>query len=426
MALTVFSSVPLSAFLTATPARAQVGLEDAMANESAATAMSVQEKSLDYTFKSGDFKVLLTPALNMSWNNNVNCTETNLQSSFIITPTLGVTMSYPLTDRNLLQLNVTAGYSEYVEHPNLSTWYLQTGSGISFDFYIKDVMFNVHDQLSYVQNSAQNPQVAGTGSYGTFNNSAGILTSWSLLKYLDLSVGYDHQNTVATSDQFNQSDNAAECGYSRAGYKLNSKLTVGVEGTIAYTHYNESILNDNTSYSGGVFGDWNPDSFLRVEPRAGYTYYQFQQTSQLLQTSDLGSWYADLNINHSITRSINYSIDAGRNINPGVQSDLNEYWFANGSITWNFIRNFSFQPQLFFQHGQQGIGSTSIGALPDSFLLTEPETYTWYGGGLTFNYTITKRFVASLSYEITQRTSSLSNRGYNQNVVGIQITYRPI
>lgn len=422
MALTVFSSVPLSALLTATPARAQLGLADDMANESAAMAMTEQEKSLDYTFKSGDFKVLLTPALSFQWNDNVNCTETGQQSSLIILPTLGVAMSYPLSDRNLLQLNVTVGYSEYVQHSSLSSWYLQAGSGLSFNFYIKDIMFNLHDQFSYVQNSALNPQVAGTGSYGTFNNSAGILTSWSL-RYFDLSLGYDHQNTLATSSQFSQSDNATESGYGRAGYKLNSKLTAGLEGTIAYTHYNQNILNDSTSYSGGLYGDWNPDKFVHVEARGGYSVAQFQQMSQFVETSDQGSWYADLNINHALTRSLNYSIDAGRNMNLGVQSDLNEYWFVNGNVTWNFIRNFSFQPNIFFQHGQQGIGSTILIATPT---LVPTETYTWYGGGLSFNYTITKRFVASLSYTITQRNSSLSGRSYTQNLVGIQITYRPI
>lgn len=426
VALTVFSSVPLSALLTATPAWAQMGLSDDMANEAATAARNKQEQSPEYTFKSGDFRMLLSPALSLQWNSNVNLTQTDQQSSLIILPTLGVAMSYPLTDRNLLQLNVNVGYSEYVQHSSLSSWYVQTGSGFSFNFYIKDVLINLHDQISYVQNSSQNPQIAGTGSYGTFDNSVGVLADWSL-KYFDLSLGFDHQNTIATSSQFNQSDNATESGYGKAGYKLNPKLTTGVEGSVAYTAYSQDILNDNTSYSAGVFGDWHPDSFLHIEPRVGYTYSQFQQTSQSLQTSNLGSWYADLNMSHDITHSFSYSINAGRNTNLGVQSDLNQYWFLNGNVTWNFIRNFSLQPNFFFQHGQQGIGSTLLPTSPpNSNLLSAPETYNWYGGGISFNYTITKRFVASLSYGITARTSSTANRGYTQNVVGIQITYRPI
>lgn len=424
VALTFFSSVPLSALLTATPARAQMGLSDDMANEAAAAARSKQEQMSDYTFKSGDFRMLLSPALNLQWNSNVNLAQTNQQSSLIILPTLGVMMNYPLTEQNLLQLNVNVGYSEYVQHSNLSSWYVQTGSGLSFNLYIKDILINLHDQISYVQNSAQNAQVAGTGSYGTFNNSVGVLASWSL-KYFDLSLGFDHQNTIATSSQFNQSDNATESGYGQAGYKLNPKLTAGVEGSVASTSYSQDLLNDNTSYSAGVFADWHPDPYLHVEPRVGYTISQFQQTSQSLQTANYDSWYADLTMSHDITHSFSYAINAGRNTSLGVQSDLNVYWFVNGNVTWNFIRNFSLQPQLFFQHGQQGVGSTFL-TFPPPPNLQAPETYNWYGGGISFNYIITKRFTAGLTYGITARTSSTPGRGYTQNVVGIQITYRPI
>ncbi len=102
--------------------------------------------------------------------------------------------------------------------------FLSTGSGLSFDFAIGDILFNLHDQFSYVQNSAQNAQVAGTGSVGTFYNTAGFSADWNL-KYFDTTDGFDHQNTLATSSEFNQIDSSTETGYLREGYKVNSKLT---------------------------------------------------------------------------------------------------------------------------------------------------------------------------------------------------------
>jgi hypothetical protein len=420
--LGIFSSMPLSALLAAS-ARGQVGLADEMTNESIDKERTAQAQSSNYSYKSGNFRMLLSPAMSVQWNDNVNLTGTGKESDFILFPTLGVLMTYPLSDRNLLQLNVTGGYSRYVDHPNLSSWFLSTDSGISLDFYIKDILFNVHDQFSYVQNSSQNAQVAGTGTYGTFQNTAGASGNWSL-KYVDLTLGYDRGNTLATSAAFDQTDNASNTGYTRVGYKWNPKLTTGVEGTIAGTTYKQNLLNDNTSYSAGLYGTWNPDSAVQTTLRGGYTLIQFQQTSQQLQTSDLSSWYVDLGISHQITTAIKYNIDVGHNIGLGLQSDATEYSYANVGLTWDFIKNFSLQPTFGFQHGTSGIGSTLV-ATPGSPLLPE-ETYNWYSAGLAFNYELTKRFTLTWNYQFTGRSSSLPDRTYNQNIIGLQISYHPI
>lgn len=423
--LGVCSSVPLSVFLAATPARAQVALSDAMANEEAGKARARQEGA-EYTFKSGDFRMLLEPSLSVQYNDNINAASSGKEGDVVILPALGVVMSYPLSDRNLLQLNVTAGYNEYVKHSSLSSFYLQSGSVLSFDVYIKDILINLHDSISYVQSGTVSPQVAGTGTYGTFQNSAGLSADWTL-RYLDITAGYDHQTTLATSSQFNDTDSSTESAYSRVGYKWNPKTTAGVEGTIGYTHYSQEVLNNNTSYSAGLYGDWHPDAFLEIEPRIGYTYEQFYQSSQSLQTSDLGTWYADLNISHQITRSINYSIDVGRNVGLGVQSDADEYWFVNSNLTWKFIRNFDLTPAVFFQHGTQGQGTTVLGpGTTNPVLLQQTENYNQYGGSISFGYAITKRFDAQVSYTITQRTSNIADRGYTQNIVGLMLSYHPI
>jgi hypothetical protein len=430
---TFISTIPLSVLLGAWSARAQEGLTDAMANEAAARAQAEAAQSSSYTFREGDFRLLLSPSLGVQWNDNINCTQYGQQNDFILQPTLGVGMSYPLTDRNLLQLNVTVGYEKYVLHPQLSTWYLSGGSGLSFNVYIKDIIINLHDQISYVQNSAANAEVAGTGTYGTFNNSAGFSAKWGGLKHVDFTVGYDHQNSIASSAQFSDTDNSTESVYTRAGYRWNAALTTGLEGTFSYTTYNQNVLNDTTSYSIGVYGDWHPDKFLEIEPRGGYVINQYANSGQL-STAGLNSWYADLTLMHKITRLLNYSVDIGRNTTGGAQATSDEFWYVNTGVTWNFIRNFSFSPRLFFQEGKQGGGTTYTGApgTASGFfnqhpnVLQQVEYYEWYGTSLAFNYDITRRISMGINYQFTQRTSQTQNRGYLQNVIGIQVSYHPI
>jgi hypothetical protein len=407
--------------LCGSAARAQEGLTDALANDSSRQTFQKLDQSPDYTYKSGDFRMLITPSLSLQWNDNINCTETNRQDDLILLPTLGVTMSYPLTDRNLLQVSFVTGYNDYLFHQNLSSYYLQSGSGLSFDMYVKDIRINLHDQFSYEQIASQQPTVSGTGSYGTFQNSAGLSGEWDL-KNVTFTLGYDHQTTMATSSQFDDSDSSTESGYARAGYKWNSKFTTGVESTAAYTYYDENVLNDNTTYSFGVYGDWQPDTAFHVQPRAGYTIDEFAQTSQSLQNSTVNSWYADLNISQEITHSVSYSLDVGHQVSPAAQSDVNEDWYANSSITWKFIRGLTFQTSFSYQHGNQGEGTTLIGP-PSNNNLVANEIYDWYSGGLTVSHDITRRLGLSVNYGITERSSSIQNRGYTQNLVGVLLTY---
>ena len=424
--LAAVSTMPWSVFLAATQARAQEGVLDAMASESANKAEVKQSLISDYTFKSGDFRMLVTPALSLQGNDNINLAENGKEADLIILPTVGVTMTYPITSRFLLDVNATVGYQDYVFHPGFSSLYMAatSGSGLSFNIVLDPVLINVHDQPSYEQNPSGSADVAGTGTYGTFNNDAGISTRWDVVRNVDLTAGYDHVTTVTTTGTFNDTDSTSEEGYVKAGYKWNSKWTTGVQGTVSYTYYDQAILGNATSYSGGVYADWHPDTFLEVEPQIGYSINQFQQTS-FLETSTLDSWYADLTVTHQITKFFSYSLTAGRNVSPGVESSSSEYWNANLGITWNFIRNFTLQPQLYFQEGTQGAGTTVL--TPNGSLLpTGGENFTWYGGSLALNYEINRRVTLGVTYQFTQRTSSLAGGSYTQNLIGITISYHAI
>lgn len=405
----------LSALLVTLSASAQEALRNSLAGDAAAEARNLQQESQVYTFKSGDLRMLITPALSLQWNDNVELSKTNVQDDFIVSPTVGITTSYPLTHRNLLQLNVTLGYNDYLNHNDLSTWYLQSGSELSFDVYIKDFWINLHDQFSYVQDASLNATIANTGSYGTFQNSAGFSGTWDL-DDVTLALGYDHQNVLSTSGQFNEIDHVSETVFARAGFKVHPKITTGIEATGSLTTYNQMVLNNNVAYSIGIYADVRPDAFFRIQPRVGYTIYQFQHTSQSIQTSDLNSWYAGLNITHQVTDAISYSLDAGHEVSLGVQSDVTEDWYVRPSITWDIIKNLNLQTGFFYEHGNQGAGNVT-GNLT--------ETYDWYGGSLNLSYPVMKRLTLGLSYRLTLRSSTIADREYTQNVVGLQFTYQP-
>jgi len=391
-------------------AYAQEALRYSLAGEAAAESKRLQLQNQPYTFKTGDFRVLLTPSVGLDYNDNIRLVKNDPQDDFVIRPGLSIDASYPLTQRNLLQVDVTLGYDKYISHDELSHWRVSSGSALSFDFYTGDFAFNVHDRFSYTQDSATEAAVANTGTYGNWQNIAGISGTWDL-EDVTLNLGYDHQNYYSTTSGFDYTDHTSEMLVTRAGLKLNPRLTAGVEGSGSFTTYDQRILNDNNGFSAGVYGEWKPGTSFTASPRFGYTIYDFSQTSRVIKAEDQNTWYAALTVTHAPTEVISYSVSAGHELRLGIQSDAIEDTYFRPAITWNIFKNVSIQTSAFYEHG------SSTGGIR--------ETYDWYGGQLSMSYSPAKRVNLSLSYRLTLRSSDDPSREYAQNLVGLLVAYRP-
>jgi len=402
-------------FLAARLATAQEALRTSLAGDAAAEARNLQLQSQLYTIKSGDFKLLVTPSLELDWNDNLTLSKTNTEADFILRPLIALDASYPIGAYNLLNLSVAFGYDKYLNHDEFSQWRLDSGSGLSFDVYVKDFWINLHDRFQYSQDPAVESAVTGTGSYGTFENTAGLSGTWDL-EDVTLTLGYDHQNIRSLSTQFNQINHASELVVARAGLLVHPRVTVGVEGTASFTTYEQAVLNDNQQYSAGIYGDWRPGPYFSVQPRFGYTIFESSQTSSSIQGGNLASWYADLTLAHQATGFLNYSLSVGHEILPGIQSDAIEDSYIRPSVDWNVIKDVTLQTSLFYEHGDEGGGQQAS--------LLE-KNYDWYGGGLSLSYAPMKKVRISLNYRLTLRSSNVASRGYTQNMVGLQIAYTP-
>jgi len=394
-------------------ASAQEALRSSLAGAAAAEARNGQQQSEVYTIKSGDFRLLLTPSLAFDWNDNINLAHTNALDDFILFPALGLDLSYPVTQRNTLRLNVTFGYQEYLEHSEYSTPYVQSGSVLSYDIYVKDFWINLHERFSYVQNSSQQAAVANTGNYGIGNNTAGLNVTWDL-EDVTLSLGYDHQNYMSISQQFRYTDHASEMVVARGGFSFHPTITAGLEATLASTAYDQNTLNNSMNYSAGVYADWQPGHALHVQPRFGYTYLQFDQTSQLITAANQGSWYLDLTATHDVTEAVSYSLSAGHEMTLGIYGDTIEDWYVRPAVNLKIIKNLGLNTSFSFQDGTQGIGNRT-GSLA--------EHYDWFTWGVGLNYALVKRLTLGLNYGLTLRTSNYQSRDYTQNLAGLRLTY---
>jgi hypothetical protein len=412
----------------------QDSLRHSLAGDSAYEANKIGIESLPYTYKSGDFRLLLTPSLSLQYNDNVGLGAASSSSDFILSPLMGVTMSYPLSERNLFSLNVTAGYDHYLKSSQYDAAHIESGSALSFDVYVKDLKINLHDSFSLTEHSSAEGAVGGTPFYGQFMNSVGQSTMWDL-EDLTLTFGYDHVNTISPSSQFKYLDSSSEMPIIRAGFRFDPRLTVGLEGSASFMSYDYAVLNNHSSYSGGLYADWTPDSFFHIQPRAGYTVSEFQHTSvsyEIIQIAGLGapiaipvgetiqtkgtpSYYVGFTLTHQVMAAVSYGVSAGHETRVGIQSDETEVWYFRPNITWQPRKDLSISTTFFYEHGNTGVGNVSGNLV---------ETYDYYGGGFSVSHELLKRLTGSLNYSLTFRSSNGPEGGYTQNLVMLRLSYQ--
>lgn len=366
---------------------------------------------LPYTLKKGDFRLLLSPSFTTEWNDNVSASDGG-SSDFIFRPMLQIDASYPITRNNLLRLNVGVGYDQYLEHTELSTWRLQSGTALSFDLVVDDFLINLHDRVTYMRSASRRGDTAGNAEQGNLENTAGILVTRNLGR-AQASLGFDHQNAFPTTDALEYQARSTEIVSVRGGVRLRPDLVVGLESPITFTSYKLPVLNDSTGYGGGVYAEWMLGDTLSVLPRAGYSVYDFSQTSDFLLAKDMDSWYADLTVRHQPREAISYSVSVGHELRLGLQSDAITAWYVRPNISWQMTQRISVQPLFLYEHGEQGAG---VGIQGD-------ETYDWYGLGLSASASITSKLRANFAYQLTLRSSDVQGRGFDQNMVTLGFTY---
>lgn len=374
-----------------------------------------QLQSDNYTFKKGDFRLLATPSLGLDWNDNVRNSDLNQVSDLILRPNLQLGMTYPLTQVNLLTLNLGVGYDKYFDHTELDAWRVQSGSALSFDIFIKDITINLHDRVSYARDSSQEAAVVNTADFGNFENTIGVSTTWALRR-ATLTASYDHLNVVSIKSTFNSQNRASEMFAGRASFAVHPQLQTGVEGTVSLSSYQQATLNDNANYSGGLFATWQPGSALTLSPRAGYTFTEFKGTSSSIRTENLSSYYYDLTVTHDLTDVFSYGLSVGHDVRAGVQSDVTQQTYVRPSLTWKAFKRASIRIGGFYERGEQGTG-TLVGGLQ--------EKYDWYGANLNTGWQLLDRLSVGINYRLTVRQSAQAGRDSTQNMIGLLLTYQP-
>lgn len=405
-------SMALMAICSAKLAVAQTPGES-LGNSAALERRGLEQEDQPYTVKCGDFKLFAVPSFGLQWNDNINLSHDHAIDDYIVSPGLQLDGSYPFTRVNGIRFSIGVSYDKYLQHDQYSGIRFNSGSELSFDAYIKDFWINVHDRFQYTLDSADQPDVANSGLYGGLNNTAGLSGTWDLEDVV-LTLGYDHINFVSASSQFDYTTSTTETVSAQAGFRISTNLTTGVEGSVSFTDYAQRVLNNNTGYNGGLYADWRPGSYFDAKLRGGYTLYDFSQTSLVVPAVNEHAWYAHLDLTHSLTDAFSYSVGAGHDLRLGVQADVVDAWYLRFGIHWEFIKSWLLAASFSYENGT--LGGSIVPGVP-------AEHYEWneFDFGLTHN--LTGKLSLGLDYRLILRSSDFASREYNQNLVGLLLTY---
>jgi hypothetical protein len=391
----------------------QEALRLSLAGEEAAKAQSDAAATIGYyNLLVGHTALRFSSGLGLQYNDNIHL-QPNPQGDFIFSPNVNTQVHWPVTENNSLEFSLGAGYDVYANNRYLDRYFVNPGSGISFNIYAGDFAINVHDRLTVTENGYQNPSANGNGNNSTLQNTTGAGASWDLNQMV-VSAGYDHVNYVPLgSTQSSQPAASSENFTVNGGVRVRPEILVGLEagGSLLDFSQSSSITTPNTAqWNTGAFGRVQISEFMNAQLDAGYTELLPEGgTSTSLNASEHGGYYFDFSLSHRVNQFIDYNLTAGRSTDLQVYGQLYSHYFVRWTPDWNFFRKFSVSTPVWWEQGTHVYGQANV--------------YNQYGVGINVGRQITEKLSATLLYQFIQETAQ-ANTGYTVNIIGLNFSYQ--
>jgi hypothetical protein len=430
------------ALLCLTPiARAQDAIRPSLAGEAAAEARRQSIDKIPYNLQLGPIKFRFSATMGVEYNDNVNLAEdrsaflpsptgpvlvtTEKQSDFIFRPQINVNALWPVTQLNTLKLDLGIGYAFYLDHSsyNTNSILINPGSQLSFDVFVGDFRINLHDRFSLEQDPVAELALSNVADYGRFQNTAGISALWDLNQAV-ATLGYDHYNYISTTSEFDYLNRNAEMVTGSLAFTPNSVMAIGIEGSFVHTYYDQNVLNDSDTYSGGGFLETQITTYLKLRVAAGYQVINFDDTGLVNDSHDVNDYYANALLTHRVSSVLSHSLAVGHETQLGINSNYIRLNYVRHTANWNVFYHTLLSTELFYEDADDSGGSfVPLNGVPFAFNPFVAEHIHRYGGALTLGYQLTQHVTLGLRYQYTQKDSDQPLRDYRQNRIALDGTY---
>lgn len=355
--------------------------------------------------------------LSAEYDDNVRLQPQNPEGDFIFRPNFNAQMHRPVTEKNSLDVSLGVGYSEYLQHGDLNQFYINPGSGFSFDIYLGDFAINLHDRISVTENAYENPGANSNGNNGNnarLENAAGASAAWDLNKAV-VTAGYDHASYMSLGSSQSQPDGSSENLYINAGVRVRPEILIGVEAGGGLTSYDQSssaaVLPDMMQWNAGVFCQAQISEYMSARLDAGYTVLSPAGTASTnLNMGDTADYYFQFSLSHRVNKFVNYTLSAGRSTDFGFSGQAYSHYFARLQPNWNLFRKYQISTPFAWEQGSQTYNQAA--------------NFDQFSVGINLGRQITKKLSGSISYQFVEETSSQAGLNYMVNILGLNFSYQ--
>lgn len=355
----------------------------------------------------GPVQFALAGGLRMAYDSNVFLEENNTRDDFYISPNLSLDAHWPIDPLSGVNFTTRVGYQKYVQYDQKDQFRIPT-SNLSWYRTWRNFRVGVHDHFRLIEDPAEDTAAANTAKFGGFENTAGLaLTTFN--DSMNATAGYDHFEYIATAGAAERRARSAEYLFARAGYIFQPWIQAGPEFSAGFTDYDRNFLSDSDNYSIGAYAEIQVTEKLRVDPHAGWTYYDFGPSLVQPVASTHDSFFGDVSVIHDYNRYFSQSLSGGYRNQLGSEANLEETLFAAYAL------RFRLNPRI-----NMGLGAGVTQSSESQSRQTDD--FQTYRIGPSFQFRLTSHLSTGLAYQYYQRKSDANIRNYSRSIVSLNLT----
>lgn len=351
----------------------------------------------------------------VEFDDNINTSQNDPQSDTIIHAGVNLGLDWLATEQSELRLTSDVGYATYLAHSRDDTVEIAPGSAATWSVSFEDGSVAFFDQFNYSQAVITVASIRGVSRLPRFDNTVGARAQW-LPERWQFELGYSHNNFLSTDSAFQYLNRSSEYFFARGARRFAEHTQIGLEASTSLTAYELPIQSDNTSYSLGPYAEWKVTQFLSASLRGGPTIYAFDAVGARQPSRNLVSYYANLNLTHSLTEFVSQQLSIGRAVNLGYNqgNDFTEQLTSGYSVHWAAREHLDGGLNFIYEHGQQPLNGQFIPVT---------ENFDRFGIISSVSYQFTRKLSGTLNCSHWERRSNLPGNNYGENNVALQVHY---
>lgn len=382
---------------------------------------------LDAQAQGGNFKVGpvlfdVTGHVGATYSTNVTSSPVNPRRDLFLRAGIDAKGNWAVSKYNDLTFGLGLEYRKYIENPELdsSNNFLNVtpNTKLQFTIFAGEFRFIVSDSISFSTDPTDSVAVDPSDnslnydvlSYSRLNNTFRIATEWQLNPLWTAQASYSRDDVIPFDTLFDTVDRTQHTLYASLDRVINSRLTLGVYGSLFWNEYALNFQNDSHGHSLGVQGNLQVSDTLSVSGRYGWRVNSFGTGGSNRDQSDFSGVDYSVDVAHALSGVYTHRLSYSRSLDYGFVSNTTLVDALTYSFSFKGVNHADINGSLAWQNGRDSGGLSS-------------EVYNRTQFRIGVEYALSRKLTCELSYEHSVKNSNLPRRDYVRNDITLLFRY---